>query len=78
MTHGKTTPHTQRGQSPVLSSSPCLGEAPPSHKYEAEDQERDMIELRIYLDGTLRKIVAITGGLMMLMAIVAYLYQFFK
>jgi hypothetical protein len=43
----------------------------------SEEESRDVIELRIYLDGILRKIVAGTGLLIALMAIGAYLYQEF-
>ena len=50
----------------------------PEDESKIQDSERDMIQLTIYLDGRLRKIVAATGLLIALMAIGAYLWQWLK
>lgn len=50
----------------------------PEDEAKTSDSERDMIQLTIYIDGWLRKIVAGTGVLIALMAIGAYLWQWLK
>lgn len=53
---------------------PCYGK----HVESKTDRDREVVELRIYLDGWVRKIIAGTGLLIAIMAVAAYILQFFR
>lgn len=59
-------------KNPPSQEAPVQSDVPPRS---AVAQGRDMIEIRIYLDGWLRKIVAGTGALIAFAAIGTYIVQ---